>query len=269
MTIKGWLREPLVHFLLVGAGLFLFFAWQGEQVDPASRTITITQEDRARMALQWERMMQRPPTDAELDSLTQTWLREEILYREALRLGLDREDAVVRKRMANKMNFLASSIAETAKPSGKTLENWLAENPQRFTEDTKYNFDQLFFREKADAEAALKQLAQGAVWSDIGQNISLPKTMDGWSTRQVEGRFGLRFIEGLQSLNTMNEWSQPIVSGFGWHLVMVRDRDIGEVPPLAEIRDRVENDWRTSTLEARRDDAYQLLRDAYEVTIAR
>lgn len=269
MSLRGWLREPLVHFLLAGTALFLFFAWQGEPVDPASRTIAITQEDRARMALQWQRMMQRPPTDAELDSLTQTWLREEILYREALRLGLDREDAVVRKRMANKMNFLASSIAETAKPSEETLENWLAENPQRFTEETSYSFDQLFFKEKADAEAALEQLAQDAVWNEIGETISLPETVDDWPSRRIEGRFGLRFIEGLQSLNTMNEWSQPIVSGFGWHLVMVRDREIGEVPPLEEIRERVENDWRTSTLEARRDDAYQVLRDAYEVTIER
>jgi len=269
VSLKGWLHEPLFHFLLAGAALFLFFAWKGEPADPSSRTIAITQEDRAGMALQWEQMMQRPPTDAELDFLTGTWLREEILYREALRLGLDRDDAVVRKRMANKMNFLATSIAETAKPGEETLKTWLADNPQRFTQDTAYSFDQLFFAEKIDAESAAARLAGDADWDGMGEAISLPPSVDDWSARQIDGRFGLRFAEGLQSLGKLNEWSPPIMSGFGWHLVRLRGRELGEIPPLDDIRDQVENDWRAKTMEARRDDAYQLLRDAYEVSVER
>ena len=269
MNIKGWTREPLVHFLLGGILLFVFFAWKGEPADPSSREITITLEDRARMSLQWERTMQRLPTDAELDSLTNSWLREEILYREALRLGLDRDDAVVRKRLANKMDYIAASAAETAKPNEATLKQWLVDNPQRFAQDTTYSFDQLYFAEKRDAEAALAGTLGEAGWQNAGEAITLPKSLEATSSRQIEGRFGLVFLENLQSLKPSEEWSGPIASGFGWHLVRLRKRDVGVVPPIEQIRDKVDNDWRSKTMEARRDAAYQLLRDAYEVTVER
>jgi hypothetical protein len=262
MNIKRWAREPLVHFLLGGIALFLFFAWKGEPADPASRQIAISQEDRARMSLQWQRTMQRPPTDAELDALTNVWLREEILYREALRLGLDQGDAVVRKRMATKMDFLAASIAESAKPAEETLKQWLADHPQRFAADTAYSFDQRFFADKSDAEAAL---AKGEVGT--GDTIALPKSGDAMSSRQVESKFGMAFLDNLRTLDADGEWAGPMPSGFGWHVVRVTKVAVGEVPPIEDIRARVENDWRLSTMEKRRDDAFQLLRDSYDVTV--
>lgn len=265
MPLKRWAREPLLQFLLGGVLLWLIFAWKGEPADPASRSITVTPEDRARMALQWQRMMQRPPTDAELDSLTQTWLREEILYREALRLGLDRDDAVVRKRMANKMDFLATSMAESAQPDEATLQAWLREHPQRFTKDTRYSFEQLYFGERQTAQAAL----QGDDPRGTTQAISLPAQVDAQSSSEVERRFGLAFLEGLQDLDVSQQWRGPIASGFGWHLVRLTARDLGNVPELESIRSAVETDWRARTMETRRDRAYQLLRDAYDVTIER
>ena len=261
--LKAWAREPLVHFLLGGLGVWLFLAWQGEPADPASRAITVTQEDRARMALQWQRMMQRPPTDAELDSLTQTWLREEILYREALRLGLDRDDAVVRKRMANKMDFLAASMAETATPDDAVLQAWLKDHPQRFASDVQYSFEQLYFADKADAEAALRS----ADPARAAQAISLPRSVSAQPARRVEQQFGSAFVEALNAMEPGPAWQGPVVTGFGWHLVRLSSREVGAVPPFADIRDRVLTDWRAQTMEQRRADAYGLLRDAYDVTI--
>ena len=112
MTVAGLDARADRSFPGSGSALlFLFFGWAGEPADPASRSITVTREDRAALALQWERTMQRPPTDAELDTLVENFLREEVLYREAIRLGLDRDDPVVRKRLANKMDYLAASMA--------------------------------------------------------------------------------------------------------------------------------------------------------------
>lgn len=268
MIGQKWLREPLVHFLLAGAILFAFFAWRGEEADPASRQITVTLEDRAQLALQWERTMQRPPTDAELDSLTETWLREEILYREALRLGLDRDDAVVRKRLANKMDYLAGSIAETAQPTGATLQHWLDDNAQTFATETTYSFDHLYFAQENAARRVLKTIGQGD-WRAAGDAIALPATQESVSGRRIEQNFGVVFMENLRGLKPNGTWAGPVASGFGWHLVRLRERRIGEVPPLADIREKVEADWRAATLEARRDKAYRLLRDSYEVTVER
>lgn len=267
MKLPAWTREPLVHFLAAGAALFALFAWQGEPADPASRTIDVSREDRARLALQYERTMQRPPTDAELDVLTEQFVREEVLYREALRLGLDRDDAVVRKRMANKMDFLAQSMAETAEPSDEVLAQWRADHPARFAPDARLSFDQRFFADRAAAEAALPRLQGGG--EVAGEAISLPASLDGAMRDRVADRFGEAFAGQLDAIAPGAGWRGPVASGFGWHVVRLRARETGEAQPLTEIREAVENDWRAATMAQRRDEAYHLLRDAYDVSIAR
>lgn len=267
MTPPPWTREPMVHFLAAGAALFALFAWQGEPADPASRAIDVGLEDRARLALQYERIMKRPPTDAELDTLTQQYVREEVLYREALRLGLDRDDAVVRKRMANKMDFLAQSMAETVEPSDEVLAKWLTDHPERFAREVRYGFDQRFFADRAAAQAALGRLRVGGAVQ--GEPISLPLSVEGASRSRAAEQFGEAFVGALDAVEPGDGWSGPVASGFGWHVVRLRTREAGAVPPLAEIRERVENDWRAETIARRRDEAYALLRDAYTVTIAR
>lgn len=263
MTLPGWTREPLIHFLAAGAAIWVALAWQGEPVDPASRTISVTREDRARLALQWERTLQRPPTDAELDSLTEQFIREEVLYREALRLGLDRDDAVLRKRLASKMDYLAASMAETATASDATLQAWLSEHPERFAGDVRYSFDQRWYAEREAADRALRSDAP------VGEDISLPPSLERAPAREVEERFGEAFRTALDGMPADITWRGPVASGFGWHLVRLRARETGKAPPLAEIRDKVEADWQSATAAARKDEAYRLLRDSYRITVAR
>ena len=121
---RHWSKEPLVHFLIGGALIYALFAWRGEPPDPASRSIEVSREDRAQLSLGFEKMMGRSPTDAELDRQTQKFVREEVLYREALRLGLDVNDGVVRRRMSQKMDLIAAAQAETAVPSEQALQEW-------------------------------------------------------------------------------------------------------------------------------------------------
>lgn len=261
MRLPGWTREPIVHFLAAAAMLFLYFGWVGEPADPASRTITIMREDRAALALQWERTMQRPPTDAELDTMVENFLREEVLYREAIRLGLDRDDPVVRKRLANKMDYLAASMAETAAVSDAVLADWLAAHPERFAPDVRYSFDQVYFAERPAAEAAL------AARRGMGETISLPAAFENAERTEVEGRLGQTFTAALDALEPSQNWAGPVPSGFGWHLVRLRNRVVGTPPKLADIRDQVEADWRSSTEAQRRRDAYGVLRSAYRVSV--
>lgn len=269
MKRLGWIREPLVHFLVAGAAIFALFAWRGEEADPASRTILVDREQQAQIALGFERMMQRPPTDAELDRQIERFVRDEVLYREALRLGFDRDDAVVRRRLAQKMDMLASAQAETAQPSGAVLRAWHRAHPERFADETRYSLDQIWFAAENAASAAVERVQGTKDWQQLGQPISLPPSLDRAARDEVLARYGEQFLAAIDRLEPGEQWQGPVQSGFGWHLVRLRARKSGEPRPFSEVATQVENDWRTSTIAVRREQAYRLLRDAYRVEIDR
>ncbi len=267
----AWTKEPLIHFLILGAVLYALFAWRGEPVDPASRSIEVTREDQAQLSLGFERIMGRAPTDAELDRQVDKYIREEVLYREALRLGLDGNDAVVRRRMAKKMDMLAAAQAETAQPTDEALKEWFEAHPERFGDKSRYTLDHVFKSEIDGAKAALRALNDGSSRDDfrkLGDPISLPQSLSEMPRKEVLDRFGERFLAEIDALEPGDEWQGPIASGFGWHAVRLTARDAGEVPAYETVRQRVENDWRNATIEERKERGFEILRDAYTVEIA-
>ncbi len=264
MTLPGWTREPLVHFLIAGFALFMLFGLRGEPVDPASRVISVGDEEQAQLALQFERTMGRAPTDAELDAQIERFVRDEVLYREALRLGLDQGDAVVRRRMVTKMDLSASAAAEAAEPDEATLRAFFEANPERYAGTNRVNFEQVYFAGEAAARAALVR----GVDAEGGEPISLPPQMDSALPNEIEARFGEEFADAVAALDPGEDWSGPIRSGFGWHLVRVSARDNLE-PDFETLAPRIANDWRSEQIAERKERAYQVLRDAYRVEIDR
>ncbi len=269
MKMPQWTREPLVQFLFGGLLLFVFFAWRGEPADPASREIEVSREDQAQLAVRFEALMRRAPTDAELDSLIEQYLREEILYREALRLGLDQDDPVVRRRLSQKMDEIAGARAETAPVTDAMLQEWLETHPERFARDAAFGFDQLWFDNEAAARAALATLSEDSEWRGRGEEISLPSSLDNEPLAAINSRFGQVFAREIEGLEASDGWQGPIASGFGWHVVRLREKQVSDIPPLEEIRTVVENDWRSSTIADRKKQAYELLREAYDIDIDR
>ncbi len=267
MTLPNWAREPLVHFLVAGIVIFALLAWRGGDVDPASRTIEVDREQQAQIALVFERTMNRAPTDAELDAQIEGYVRDEVLYREALRLGLDQGDAVVRRRMAQKMDILASSQAETVEPSEETLRAHYDANPQAFASDVRYTLDQLWFEDRKGAERALTYVETADDAFQLGQRISLPPSVDAMTSKELADRFGMQFAQNLDGLEPGENWQGPVGSGLGWHLVRLRVRDASKVPPFENVRSDVEDHWRTQTIARRKEEAFQLLRDSYKVTV--
>ncbi len=267
--MSHWLKEPLVHFLIGGAVLFGFFAWTGTPSDPASREITIDSEVLGAISSGYEQQMGRAPTDSELDALTERFIREEVLYREALRLGLDQNDAIVRRRLAQKMDLIAAARAEAANPSEEELQAWLEEHPTRFATDAKYTFEQLWFEERQGSLRALRALQEGSSAQELVASIDLPNRVSAMPRSEVLDRFGQQFVRGLESLEAGGAWQGPIPSGLGWHVIRLTQVEASELPQLDDIRERVEADWRSNTASARKDAAYQLLRDAYTVEIER
>ena len=269
MDLPGWAREPLVHFLVAGALFYAFFAWtSGDAVDPASRVVDVDRDQQAQLALQFERTMGRSPTDAELDAQIEQFIRDEVLYREALRLGLDQGDAVVRRRLVSKMDMAASAAAEVAEPSEDELRSFFEENSARYGGESSLSLDQLYFERESSAQAALSKIQEGDMWRSSGEPISLQASMDGASLRSIRSIFGEEFANALDPLEAGDVWHGPIRSGYGWHLVRVRER--GEQGgDFDAMRQRIENDWRSAEIAARKERAFVILRDAYRVEIDR
>lgn len=268
-ALRSLLREPLVHFLIAGFLVFLLSLWRGGGVDAESRTIHITEEKVARLSASWEQIWRRPPTPAEIDGLIRDYIKEEVYYREAKRLGLDEDDTVIRRRLRAKMEFLAKAQVENAQADDQTLQRWLDQHPERFATDMTYDFDQIYLGEKGQGSAAiLRNIASGADWRGLGKTISLPQTLEHASASDIARQFGDSFAQALPSA-PLGEWTEPVNSGFGEHLVRVRARTASGKPTLASVRQRVENDWRVNGANAREEEAYQSLLDAYTIKIAK
>jgi peptidyl-prolyl cis-trans isomerase C len=268
-NLRRGLREPLVHFLLAGLAVFAVSAWRGEAVDPASRAIEIDAAQVSVLAQRFVQTWQRAPTAAEIDGLIRDHIKEEVYYREALRLGLEADDAIIRRRLRAKMEYLATAQAENAVADSATLQRYLDRNAARYATGARYSFDQIYLGDGGDAAAVKAQLARGGDWRAMGRTISLPRSVETAERSAIGRDFGEGFAAALSALKPGGDWAGPIASGFGQHLVRVRAVTAGRKPVLTEVRQRVENDWRSGTSKAREAKAYQALLDGYTITIAK
>ena len=266
---KRWLREPLVHFLIAGLAVFAFLSWRGEPVDPASRTIEIDEAQVQQLAERFAQTWRRAPSPAELDGLIRDYIKEEVYYREALRLGLEADDTIIRRRLRAKMEYLATAQAENAIVDDVILQRWLDMNVARYSDGARYSFDQIYVRDAAGAASAQALLAKGADWTNLGTPISLPQSVEDTDSTKIARDFGEGFAKTLSQLKPGTKWTGPVESGFGQHLVRVRTLSVGQKPSLTAVRQRVENDWRAETAKVREAAAYQALLDGYTITIAK
>lgn len=266
MNLPNWTREPLVHFIALGAVLYVILTWGGSPPDPASRVIDVGASEKEKIAESWTLKMGRSPTDAELDQAIDAFVREEVLYREALRLGLDESDAIVRRRLVSKMDLSASLAAETAEPTEEMLREFLQANNERYSgqgaQRSKLSFDQKFFSSESAAKASLSG-GNGA-----GETTSLPAAVEAANIREISSRFGEQFSLELSTLEPDNDWQGPLRSGFGWHLVKLRERNT-QSPDFETLQGVLANDWRNDQIKKRKERAYDTLRSAYRIDIER
>ena len=264
--LRSALREPLFHFLAAGAALFVLMATFGGE-DPMDRSITIDEPQVRNLATQWEQTWRRPPSPQELDSLLRDYIKEEIYFREGMRLGLDIDDPIIRRRLRTKMEFLATAEVENRDPSDAELRQQYDRNKSRYAQKADFSFDQKFLGEVPDdAKTTIAALNQNKPVAT--QPLSLPASIDKAALDAISRDFGDDFANSLRE-QPIDVWSGPVRSGFGWHAVRVRKVSVATVPPLSAIRQRVSNDWRADTRAAREAAAYQVLLDGYTIRIAR
>jgi hypothetical protein len=265
-------REPLLHFLVLGVGLFALFDLVGADA-PDSRRIVVGPGTLENLAATFARTWQRPPTRAELEGLVAGHVREEILYREAVTLGLDADDVIVRRRMRQKMELLAESFGEAEEPGEADLETWLREHADRYRSEPRLGFRHVYLSrdlrgEDVESVAArlLEALRAGGDPGALGDPISLPGELRDAPLSEIARLFGEGFAARLAGLPP-GAWTGPVESGYGVHLVLVRDRAEGRQPALGEVREAVLRDWQSARVEAARESYYQSLREGYTVVI--
>ena len=269
MSIHSLLREPLLHFLLLGVLLFALFGAVNPDSGMAPDEIVVDQARIAEFTVGFERTWNRRPGPEEMQGLIDNWVREEIFYREGIALGLDRDDPVVRRRIAQKLDFMSDSVVEM--PDEAALAAWLADHPDDYRIPPKFAFEQRYFRtdQRRDAldsriSAALEALRRGA--PAPGDATLLPDALELTTADQVARVFGERFVSGLAEL-PVDVWSGPVESGFGVHLVRITRIEPARLPELAEVRPAVERDLIQARTEAAGAAFYEALKTRYRVRI--
>ena len=267
---KRILREPLLHFAVLGAALFGVYRFVAPTQSDTS-TIVISTEQIASIAAQFRGTWQRPPSREELERLIEARVRDEVLYREGLAMGLDRDDPVVRNRVKQKMEVL-SEDALTAEPTDAELQAYLDAHTDQFALPASVSFQQIYFdparRSRGldiDARRARAVLQAGGRVS--GDQTLLPAHMERAYPPDIEAAFGAAFETSVRSLS-VGTWSEPVRSTFGYHLVRVSARTDSRAPALADARDVVAREWLRAQNVAARERLFQSLRARYAVSIA-
>ena len=263
-----WYKSPLLHFVVLGAAAFLLHGLlRGSGVSDSKR-IEVTPGQVERLRAQFEAQWRRSPTEEELEGLVDAWVREEILYREALALGLDEEDTVVRRRLAQKMELFADDLATRAEPTPEELSRYYEAHREDYTLPARVSFSQIYFsadrrgdRAEADARKALKDPD-----SEEGDPFMLPRGFPSRTEREVRDLFGDGFARALFALEP-GAWHGPIRSSYGFHLVFVRARAEARVLPLPDVVDRVRSDLIEERRRKARDAFIESLKARYEILV--
>jgi len=275
MSIKKLWREPLVHFLLIGAALFLFYDLTREQGSEAPNRIVVNSGQVEQLAANFKRTWMRPATEAELAALVENHVREEVFYREALAMGLDQNDPLVRRRMRMKLEFILEDLS-SQEVTDEVLTTFLQQHPNKFRTQAQVSFQQVYLnpdkREDlaTDAEKLLASLNSGAapesqaeLWGDP---TMLPSEYSLATQSEIARSFGERFAQDVVKL-IPGDWTGPVYSAYGGHLLKVSERVEARQPELAEIRAVVEREYLVQRRKEQKNLAYQTLREGYQVTI--
>ena len=276
--LQRLLKDPLIHFLLIGACIYGAYGLLGDPgEDEDTRTVTITQDEIKSLTEQWTRLWNRPPTEAELAEVLRKHVRTRVLYQEALAMGLDQNDVVIERRLAQKVELLSRSLMVPDPPAEEELASWYAENSEEFLEPSTYTFSQVFFdpdrrgrQAGSDAEAALESLralpevpAELATYGDDGITGNYYAGRTELELRKI---LGGGFTDQLVNLEP-GKWHGPVLSGFGVHLVYVHSVTEPEPRALDDIRDRVLEAWTIEQIEVRSTEFIDELIARYEIVV--
>jgi len=274
--MKRILQEPLFHFLLLGLAIFAAYSLVSARSATAPDEIVVTMGQVEHLAAGFSKAWQRPPTPEELAGLVRDRVREEVYYREAIALGLDKDDTVIRRRLRQKMEFISDDIAAQTEPSEADLKAYYSAHADAFRIEPRFTFSQIYLNPDrhgenlaGDAMRLLAQLNEAGEKSDpamLGDTTLLPYRLTNAAASEVASQFGQAFAAKLPDL-TPGQWQGPVESGYGLHLVLISERTAARLPPLTEVREAVRRDWESAKRREANEKFYQDLLKRYTVRI--
>jgi hypothetical protein len=273
-----WLREPLLHFLFIGAAIYVLYGAVAESVpEENDKTIVVSAGEVEWMRTSWQKRWHRPPTPEEFDGLIRQYIRETVLYREALTMGLNKHDQVIRRRLAQKLEFLAKDLVALTPPTEEDLVAYFEAHKDRYQQPALFTFTQVFIDPDKRGDATLDDaeaikatlIARGDAIEDagsLGDDFMLQNYYPEKDPIEIQKFFGGGFAQSLVEL-APGEWHGPVLSGYGTHLVYVSSVIEPPPPTFAEVRERVVEEWTTERGEELNEQFYANLRESYTVVI--
>jgi len=274
--MKRLIREPFLHFLLLGALIFIAHRFLSKRIDDGPGRIVITQGQIRSMVIGFSRTWQRPPTREELEGLIRDRVREEVYSREAIAMGFDRDDPIIRRRLQQKLAFVTDDVAAVAEPTNAELADYLKTHAASFGVDRRVTFSQVYLDPNKRGEhlagdanqllAQLRQQGRGADLSSLGDPFLLEHRFLATPDTEIAKQFGEKFVTKLGDV-PVGQWFGPVESGYGMHLVFVEERTAGRLPELAEVRDAVSRDWTNERRLELNEKFFQGLLKHYEIVV--
>jgi hypothetical protein len=271
--MKQWRKEPLLHFLVIGAMIFVFFSIANkEEAAVSGNKIVVSNAEIERLGYNWSKRWNRPPTETELQGLIESYIKEEVYYREALTLGLDQNDTILRRRLMQKMEFLSNDLAELNQPDETELNEYFIDNQDKYELPARISFTHIYFSmDKRGAKASeyaknvLLELKSSRA-PERGDSFMLEYDFVQETPFEVERLFGKGFAEQLFILGT-NSWHGPIESGYGLHLVRISEKIDARMPDLASVIDKVRTDWMFEQRQKTNKEIYERFKERYEIVV--
>ena len=269
-----FLKEPLLHFVLLGAMLFGLFNIIGKKDVEKPAAIVVSAAQIENLAENFARTWQRPPNADELRGLIDDYVRDEVFYREGKLLGLDRDDIIIRKRLRQKMEFVAEDTG-VAEPTDEQLAAYLAANADRFKAEDRLTFRQVYLSAtrhdalQRDAENVAARLTDASEESDaaaLGDVFLLGEEFHRMPLSDVARTFGGRFAKRISTLE-QGHWQGPIPSTYGLHFVLINERTQGNLPPLDAVRVAVRREWMNARRLKAEEALYRTLRERYKIVV--
>ena len=277
--MKRLLREPLIHFLLLGAALFAAYHYlqPARSAAPSAQEIQLSVDELSQLAVLFQSQWRRDPTPDEFGRLVEQKVQSEVLYREALAMGLDKNDEIVKRRMAQKMQFLAEDVAAAQEPTTEELKAWYAKRADKFALPKRVSFRHLYFspdrrgnQARADAAKLLPQLAGEPQDVKLSESSADPFMFQEYyrdrATDYLGKEFGPQFAQAIEKISP-GSWQGPVESGLGWHLVYVDAVIPGRVPDFEEVAPAVKSAWLHDQKARAWDKAYKEMRARYTVLL--